>query len=87
MIRACPTPCLITMWPKSASRTCRWSPITRMSATHLFDLALEPVTGGLWLAATDARNLVRFEPSLRRNFVDNQVSRLDPAPGPRRRTI
>jgi YVTN family beta-propeller protein len=39
-------------------------------------LAVHPMNGDLWVANTDARNLVRFEPALRGNFVSNRVSRV-----------
>ncbi len=41
-----------------------------------FGLALRPNTDELWVANTDARNLVHFEPNLRSNFVSNRVSRI-----------
>jgi DNA-binding beta-propeller fold protein YncE len=51
------------------------------AGTNLFDLAVDPATGALWIANTDARNLTRFEPALRGHFVDNRVSRLVPPQG------
>lgn len=39
-------------------------------------LAVNPLTGDLYVANTDARNLVRFENNLRSNFVSNRVSRV-----------
>jgi YVTN family beta-propeller protein len=39
-------------------------------------LAVQPSTGHLYVANTDARNLVRFEPSLKDNFVLNRISRV-----------
>jgi YVTN family beta-propeller protein len=44
--------------------------------TILFDLALRPGANELWVANTEALNLVRFEPNLRGHFVDNRVTRL-----------
>ena len=44
--------------------------------TNLFDLAVHPAAGSLWIASTDALNLRRFEPALRGHFVDNRVSQL-----------
>lgn len=43
---------------------------------NLFDVAVEPRGGAVWVAATDARNLTRFEPALRGHFVVNQLTRL-----------
>ena len=40
-------------------------------------LAVRPVSGDLYVANTDARNLTRFEPKLRSAFVTNQVSRIN----------
>ena len=44
-------------------------------------LAVHPMNGDLFVANTDARNLVRFESNLRGNFVSNRVSRINPASG------
>lgn len=41
-----------------------------------FGLAVRPTTGDLYVANTDARNLVRFEPALRGHPVDNRVTRI-----------
>jgi YVTN family beta-propeller protein len=45
-------------------------------------LAVRPGTDELWVANTDARNLVRFEPNLRGHFVDNRVTRIRAAGPP-----
>ncbi len=39
-------------------------------------LAVHPTTGTLYVANTDARNLVRFEPTLRGHIVDNRITRI-----------
>lgn len=39
-------------------------------------LAVHPVSGDLFVANTDARNLVHFEPNVRGHIVDNRVSRI-----------
>jgi len=39
-------------------------------------LAVNPVTGDLWVANTDALNLVRFEPNLRGHFINSQLTRI-----------
>jgi YVTN family beta-propeller protein len=44
--------------------------------TNLFDLAVHPVTGDLWVTNTEALNLTRFEPALRGHFVDNRLTRI-----------
>ncbi|MCA8977227.1 MAG: hypothetical protein KDC98_21070 [Planctomycetes bacterium] len=44
--------------------------------TSLFDVACDPVGGDLWVANTEARNLVRFEPALRGHIVDHRVTRI-----------
>ena len=45
--------------------------------TTLFNLAQHPKSRDLWVANTDARNLVRFEPELKGHVVDNRISRID----------
>lgn len=45
--------------------------------TTLFNLAQNPKSGEVWVANTEARNLVRFEPQLNGHVVDNRISRLD----------
>ena len=40
--------------------------------TNLFDLAVEPATGALWIVNTDARNLTRFEPQLRGSITSGR---------------
>ncbi len=47
----------------------------RVGTSHL-GLAVQPVTGDLFVANTDARNLVHFEPNLRGHSVDNRVTRI-----------
>src|SRR5262245_13953056 len=44
-------------------------------------LAVHPMTGDLFVANTNARNLVRFEPNLRGHLVDNRVTRIRVADG------
>lgn len=46
------------------------------TGTNLFDLAVHPITGELWVANTDARNLVRFEPVLKGHFADHRLSKI-----------
>lgn len=46
------------------------------AGTNLFDVAVQPGTGDLWVANTEARNLVRFEPVLRGHIADNRLTRL-----------
>ena len=40
-------------------------------------LAIQPGTGDLYVANTDARNLVHFEPNVRSHAVDNRISRIN----------
>lgn len=51
------------------------------AGTVLFDIAAHPVTGDLWVAGTEARNAVRFEPALRAHAVEHRLSRIHPATG------
>ncbi|MCE9592686.1 MAG: hypothetical protein K8S98_00695 [Planctomycetes bacterium] len=44
--------------------------------TSNFDLVAHPNTNELFIANTDARNLVRFEPNLRGHAIDSRVTRL-----------
>jgi DNA-binding beta-propeller fold protein YncE len=44
-------------------------------------LAAHPLTGDLYVANTEARNLVRFENNLRSNFVSNRVARVTVSDG------
>jgi YVTN family beta-propeller protein len=44
-------------------------------------LAVSPTTGDLYVANTEARNLIRFEPNVRGRFVDNRISRISVASG------
>lgn len=48
----------------------------RVGAVNL-GLALRPNSDELWVANTEARNLVHFEPNLRGNFVSNRVTRIN----------
>jgi len=53
------------------------------AGTILFDLAVRPGANELWVANTDARNLVRFEPALKGHFADNRLTRYRLADGAR----
>lgn len=44
-------------------------------------LAVQPVSGDLYVTNTDARNLIRFEPNLRGHVVDNRLTRISVADG------
>ena len=39
-------------------------------------LSVNPVTGDIFVANTDARNIVRFEPNVRGHIVDNRITRI-----------
>ena len=49
--------------------------------TTLFDVEVNPANGELWVANTDARNLVRFEPNLRGHLVQTRVTRVNAGTG------
>jgi YVTN family beta-propeller protein len=49
--------------------------------TNLFDIAVHPVTGDPWIANSDSRNLVRFEPALRGHVADHRLTKLDAVTG------
>ncbi len=44
--------------------------------TNLFDIAVQPGTGDIWVPNTEAHNTVRFEPVLRGHVVDNRVTKV-----------
>ncbi len=44
--------------------------------TVLFNMAVQPGTGDVWVTNTESRNVERFEPRLRARAVDSRVSRL-----------
>jgi YVTN family beta-propeller protein len=46
-----------------------------------FGLAVDPSSGHLYVANTEARNLTRFETALRGRVVDNRITRVDVATG------
>ena len=48
----------------------------KSTGTVNFALAVRPVSGELWVANTEARNLVRFEPVLKGHLVDHRVTRV-----------
>ncbi|MEW6268285.1 MAG: hypothetical protein AB1689_03185 [Thermodesulfobacteriota bacterium] len=48
--------------------------------TILYDVAVRP-NGEVWVANTDARNLVRFEPNLRGQLVETRVTKVNAASG------
>ncbi len=52
------------------------------TGTINFGLAVHPQAPELWIANTQAHNLIRFEPDLRARFVTNRVTRVDLAGTP-----
>jgi len=46
--------------------------------TVLFNMAVQPGTGEVWVTNTDARNIVRFETKQRGHATDSRVTRLRP---------
>ncbi len=47
-----------------------------------FAVAVRPVSGDLWVANTEARNLVRFEPVVKGHIVDHRITKIVPAASP-----
>jgi len=45
-------------------------------------IAVHPVSGDLWVANTEARNLVRFEPNLKGHAIDSRVTRITTGAAP-----
>ena len=58
-----------------ASRTV--SRYFKATGTVNFFVAARPGTDELWVANTEARNLVRFEPNVRGHIVDNRITRVN----------
>jgi len=60
-----------------------------LAVTRYFDevgtvnlgLAVRPTNGFLYVANTEALNLIRFEPNLRGHFIDNRISRISTLDG------
>src|SRR5699024_5579357 len=56
------------------------SPVVSRYYSHVgtinLGIAANPVSGDLFVANTDARNLIRFEPNVRGHFVDNRITRI-----------
>ncbi len=44
-------------------------------------LAVRPGTGDIWVANTNARNLIRYQPNLRGHWIDNQMTSIQVATG------
>ncbi|MEM7305321.1 MAG: beta-propeller fold lactonase family protein [Planctomycetota bacterium] len=66
-------------WIDAASLTV--TGYTRGVGTILHDLAVDPASGDLFVANTDARNTVRFEPNLRGHAIDSRITRVPADPG------
>jgi YVTN family beta-propeller protein len=49
--------------------------------TLLFDVAVHPRSGDLWIPNVEARNVVRFEPNLRGHLVETRISIVSAADG------
>ena len=50
--------------------------------TNLFNIAVHPTSGDLWVANTEALNLIRFEPNLRGHFIDSRLTQITPGGSP-----
>jgi hypothetical protein len=46
------------------------------TGTSIFDVAVYPASGDVWVSNTEALNLIRFEPELRGHFIDNRLTRI-----------
>ena len=49
--------------------------------TILFNLAVDPASGEIWVTNTDARNHIEHEPALRGHTVESRITRLIPTGG------
>ena len=52
------------------------------TGTVNFALAVRPASGEVWVANTEARNLVRFEPNVKGHIVDHRITKVVPAVTP-----
>jgi len=57
-------------------------PVYRSLGTVLFNMAENPADGSLWIANTEARNRVRFEPELKGHVVDHRLTIIPQNLGP-----
>lgn len=53
--------------------------VVKRVGTILFNMAVQPGTGQVWVSNTEARNHVRYEPRVRSNTHTSRVTRVDPA--------
>lgn len=60
----------------AAAATPRWVDRFQGVGTVLFNLAVQPGTGEIWVTNTEARNRLRFEPNLRGRAVESRVTRI-----------
>jgi YVTN family beta-propeller protein len=51
------------------------------AGTAMFNVAVHPLTGQLYVTNQEALNQIRFEPNLRGRFVQSRVTIIDPASG------
>jgi len=49
--------------------------------TTLFNLAVNPATGRVYVSNQDASNEIRFEPNVRGRFLQNRITTIDPGSG------
>ncbi len=49
------------------------------TGTVNFALAIRPASGEVWVANTEARNLVRFEPNVKGHIVDHRITKVVPS--------
>jgi DNA-binding beta-propeller fold protein YncE len=49
--------------------------------TSLFNLAVSPTTGRIFVTNQDAQNEIRFEPNVRGKFLRNSITTIDPGSG------
>jgi YVTN family beta-propeller protein len=54
--------------------------------TVLFNVAVQPGTGEIWVTNTEAFNFVLYEPTLQGKFAHNRITRILPATGGRHQT-
>jgi DNA-binding beta-propeller fold protein YncE len=52
------------------------------AGTTLFDAAVDPQTGDLFVVNTEARNLVRFEPVIKGHVIDSRITKITTGASP-----
>jgi len=69
----------------TASETPQVSERISNVGTVLFNMAVQPGSGEIWVSNTEAFNFIPYEPRLRSKFTENRITRIFPSTGGSRR--